>query len=162
MELSSSFLMMPWTWPEEGTTNADAEASEADGDANGPTVDVNATSLWASLVALVGSFASRVVDKAPTVRARAMVCLSEMLIAVHEGSAPQGTCVRVRAVVTRVRLNMQAAHHTSVKKGGGRGVGVSQTYAYLSSSFTHTSSCQANLLVPTTRMCVCVCVCRAA
>jgi hypothetical protein len=45
---------------------------------------------WAALVALVRSLASRIQDKAPIVRVRAIVCLSDMLNSVREGQGPPG------------------------------------------------------------------------
>ena len=92
MEIAASFVNTPWAWPSSSlSAHAASVASEEGTEAAADnTEEVVALSVWDSLVALVESFASRVLDKAPTVRARAMVCLSEMLISVREGAAPPG------------------------------------------------------------------------
>lgn len=64
VEVASSFVLAPWAW-EIGD-----QAS--------------------SLVALVESFTSRILDKAPSVRVRAMVCLSEMLNCLKDPNTPLG------------------------------------------------------------------------
>lgn len=84
VEIAASFVNTPWAWPSSAHAPVEAEKGETNAEA------AAASSIWDSLVALVESFASRVLDKAPTVRARAMVCLSEMLISVREGAAPPG------------------------------------------------------------------------
>ena len=63
VEVASSFVLAPWAW----TSSEDA-----------------------TLVALVESFTSRILDKAPTVRVRAMVCLSEMLNCLKDPNTPPG------------------------------------------------------------------------
>ncbi|GAB5032194.1 condensin-2 complex subunit d3 [Nannochloropsis oceanica] len=87
VEIAASFVNAPWAWPSENEIAfAEEEREEGKRKEEGKT----ARDVWTSLVALVESFASRVVDKAPTVRARAMVCLSEMLLSVQEEAAPPG------------------------------------------------------------------------
>ena len=93
VEIAAAFVNAPWAWPSEETIAMaeEAEAAEGTSQEEGTTGEAaEAKAVWTSLVALVQSFASRVVDKAPTVRARAMVCLSEMLISVQEDAAPPG------------------------------------------------------------------------
>lgn len=98
VEIAASFVNATWAWPSATVTasggNAAAEIGSEQikvGGAKEAATDAEAVkAMWASLVELVQSFASRVVDKAPTVRARAMVCLSEMLLSVQEDVAPPG------------------------------------------------------------------------
>jgi len=63
VEVASNFLLAPWAW-----TSSDDK----------------------SLVAMVESFTSRILDKAPTVRVRAMVCLSDMLNCLQDPDTPKG------------------------------------------------------------------------
>lgn len=88
VEIAASFVNAPWAWPASAVAAAEEAATTGEGGAAGEGEGGN--DVWQSLVALVESFASRVLDKAPTVRARAMVCLSEMLLSVQEEAAPPG------------------------------------------------------------------------
>jgi len=90
VEIAASFVNAPWAWPSEEAIALAEQGEEGREDGMEEGEGKAAKEVWTSLVALVQSFASRVVDKAPTVRARAMVCLSEMLLSVQEEAAPPG------------------------------------------------------------------------
>eukprot|EP00624_Nannochloropsis_granulata_P000481 evm.model.NODE_11823_length_16375_cov_18.355114.1 len=116
VEIAASFVNAPWAWPSEEEIALVEEGGE-EGIEKGE--GKAARDVWTSLVALVESFASRVVDKAPTVRARAMVCLSEMLLSVQEEAAPPGLREAILALAfPNSRHNAPGAAAAAAAEGG--------------------------------------------